>query len=75
MDCAKGLTLSVEVDGRTLQLHTDTPDKLEFVSSAAAVKDSIACGTIPKLAVDILYRPTSPGATTGEPLRVEFIEN
>jgi tetratricopeptide (TPR) repeat protein len=76
VDCRNGLTLTIKTDVETLVLHTNTPDKIEFVSYTSSVNSSITCGPTRGNGIQVLvtYRPT-PGATTaGEPLVVEFVE-
>ena len=74
VDCTSGLTLRVVISSGTVELHTDTPAQLEFVSFITTVKDSIACGTTePPLRVAIVYKRTADHRFLGEPLRVDFI--
>jgi tetratricopeptide (TPR) repeat protein len=76
VDCRNGLTLTIKTDAETLVLHTDTPDKIEFVSYTSSVNSSITCGPTRGNGIQVLvtYRPTPGGANAGEPLVVEFVE-
>ena len=76
VDCKAGLTLTVKSATDTLRLHSDTPDKIEFVSYVPSVSTSISCGVVagPGIPVVITYRPTPGGPVAGEPLLVEFVE-
>jgi tetratricopeptide (TPR) repeat protein len=75
VECADGVTLHLSADNKVIDLHTDDPSKIEFVSYTAGVSNSIACGAVnPALPVAIVYRPGNEPRFLGEPLRVEFIE-
>ena len=76
VDCRNGLTLTIKTETETLVLHTDNPDKIEFVSYTSSVNSSITCGPTRGNGIHVLvtYRPTPGGATAGEPLIVEFVE-
>lgn len=75
MDCSRGLTLRVRVNNQSVELHTDMPSKIEFVSYLATVSDSVGCGPVkPDIPVAIVYRRTEDTRFLGEPLRVEFVE-
>lgn len=75
LDCSSGLTVVVDVGGKTVRLHSNTPDKIEFVTLSDAVGRSISCGPIPSLPVTIIFRPDNSGTTLGEPIRIEFTED
>jgi hypothetical protein len=67
--------LHVIAENRTVDLHTDDPSKIEFVSYTTRVSDSIACGPVnPELAVVIFYRAGGKPQFLGEPIRIEFVE-
>lgn len=75
IDCGDGMTLHVRVDNNLVDLHTDDPSKIEFVSFTTNVSDSITCGSLtPALSATIVYRPGSDSRFLGEPVRVEFAE-
>ncbi len=76
VDCRGGLTLTVKSGSDTLKLHSDTPDKIQFVSYVASVNAALACGPASGqgIPVVITYRPTPGGSAQGEPLMVEFVE-
>lgn len=75
IDCSKGLTLRLKVNGVTVELHTDAPNQVEFVSYVAAVKDAIDCGPVkPEVHVEITYRRAADPRFLGEPLRVDFVD-
>jgi hypothetical protein len=74
VDCANGLTLRVRLNSATVELHTDMPGQLEFVSYVSTVKETIACGVMqPAIPVAIVYKRTADRRLLGEPLRVDFI--
>jgi hypothetical protein len=70
MDCTTGLTLRIQANDQTVDLHSDTPSNIQFLSYVPGVSSSITCG------------PRNPGAPvtvtynkeTREPLVVEFVE-
>jgi len=76
VDCRGGLTLTVKSASETLKLHSDTPEKIQFVSYVPAVSTSISCGPVPGqgLPVIVTYRLTPDGSAAGEPIVVEFFE-
>jgi hypothetical protein len=76
VDCRGGLTLTVKSATETVKLHSDAPDKIQFVSYVPSVSTSIACGPAPGqgIPVVITYRPTPGAAELGEPVVVEFVE-
>ena len=76
VDCKAGLTLTVRSGANTVRLHSDTPDKIEFVSYVPSVSTSISCGVVPGTGIPVVitYRPTPGGPNAGEPLLVEFVE-
>jgi hypothetical protein len=66
VDCSGGLTLRVAASNGTIELHTDAPEQLEFVSYIPSEKDTIACGTTdPPLRVAIVYKRTPIGDSWG----------
>jgi tetratricopeptide (TPR) repeat protein len=77
VDCRGGLTLTIKSPTETVTLHTDTPDRIEFVSYSSSVNSSISCGITKGEGIPVLvtYRPTPGAASAGEPLVVEFVEN
>jgi tetratricopeptide (TPR) repeat protein len=73
--CSDGLTLRVRVADATVELHTNTPERLEFMSYVATISDTIACGVLkPAVRVAVTYRRTNDRRFLGEPLRVDFIK-
>lgn len=73
LDCTNGLLLRVRTDKGSMDFHTSTPDKIQFLSYTAEVTDNIKCGPRnPGSPVAITYRPNRGGP--GEPLVVEFLE-
>ena len=72
-DCTRGLTLRIRVGNGNVELHSDDPSKIEFLSYTNSVSDSFACGS-PKsaLPVVIVYRRGNDPRYLGVPLRVEF---
>jgi hypothetical protein len=73
IDCSKGMTLRVRVGNGNVELHSDDPSKIEFVSYSNAVSDFIACGPVKtETSVLIIYRAGGDARFLGTPLRVEF---
>ena len=58
-----------------VQLHSDHPESIEFVSYVSSVSNSITCGPVtPELPVLVVYRKGEYPAYFGEPVRVEFLD-
>jgi tetratricopeptide (TPR) repeat protein len=75
VDCASGLTLRIRVGATTVELHTDTPAQVEFVSYVATIKDTFSCGpTKPEVVVAVIYKRGADRRFLGEPLRIEFVK-
>jgi Tfp pilus assembly protein PilF len=72
LDCTKGVTLSVTVDGKTVRLFTAQPDRLEFTSYSPDVAGSIACGPVPQRPVSVTYYPRVFDDSIGEPIAIDF---
>src|SRR5262249_48250208 len=73
LDCSKGMTLRVRVGNGNVELHSDDPSKIEFVSYSNSVSDFIACGPVKtETPVLIIYRAGGDARFLGTPLRVEF---
>jgi tetratricopeptide (TPR) repeat protein len=73
IECENGITLELRTDRGLVQLHSDTPDKIKFVTFVASSSDSISCGPLqPEAYVSIVYRLTDNPAWLGEPSVVEF---
>jgi tetratricopeptide (TPR) repeat protein len=73
VDCRQGMTLRLRVGNGNVELHTDDPSKIEFVSYTSAVSDSISCGQLKtELPVLVVYRAGADPRFLGQPLRVEF---
>jgi hypothetical protein len=70
LDCSAGLTLRIETDTGTIDLHSATPGDIQFLSYIPDVSASVTCGPRnPGTPVTITYRKE-----TREPLVVEFIQ-
>lgn len=72
----KGVLLVVETDGRTLQLRSDSPSSIRFVTYTAEVRGQITCGErTPQSPVLVTYRPLKrpAGQSDGEVIAVEFV--
>jgi hypothetical protein len=70
LDCTSGLTLHVRTDAQMLQLHSDNPTSIQFLSYVPDVSANITCGPRdPGIPVTITYQKEAL-----EPLVVEFIE-
>jgi tetratricopeptide (TPR) repeat protein len=74
LDCTRGLTVVLEAADRTVRLHTNTPDKIEFLRHTETVSTKIACGAFAKVPISVTYRPGTSAEMLGEPIRVEFLE-
>jgi predicted Zn-dependent protease len=73
IDCSKGMTLRVRVGNGNVELHSDDPSKIEFISYSKTVSDFIACGPVKtELPVLIIYKAGGDARFLGIPLRVEF---
>jgi tetratricopeptide (TPR) repeat protein len=74
IDCSQGMTLRVRIANNVnVELHSDDPSKIEFVSYSAAVSGSFTCGQFKSdTPVLIVYGDSSNSRYLGEPLRVEF---
>jgi tetratricopeptide (TPR) repeat protein len=74
-DCTHGLTLKVRIGNGNVELHSDDPSTVEFISFTASVKNDFACGTFKaEMPVLIVYKKGSDPRYLGEPLRVEFTD-
>jgi hypothetical protein len=75
-DCTRGLTLRLRVGNGNVELHSNDPSKIEFLSYTTAVSNSFACGSFASAPppVHIVYRRSGDARYLGEPLRVEFVE-
>ncbi len=75
IDCSLGMTMRLRVGNGIVELHSDTPEKIEFMSYVAGVSGSIACGSQkPEPPVRITYKRGPDAQFLGEPLRVDFVE-
>jgi hypothetical protein len=75
IDCSRGVTLRIQVGNGNIDLHSDDPGNIQFISTVAAVKDAITCGPVtPAINVTITYKPGTDGRFLGEPLVVTFVE-
>jgi len=69
------MTMRLRVGNGIVELHSDTPEKIEFMSYVAGVSGSIACGSQkPEPPVRITYKRGPDARFLGEPLRVDFVE-
>ncbi len=76
MDCRQGVTMTIKSDSGTITLHSDTPEKISFVSFVPGASTEIACGPARGggIPVVVTYRPAADGHHAGEPLEVEFVQ-
>jgi hypothetical protein len=75
VDCSDGLTIRLRVGNTAVELHTDTPSKVEFMSYVSTITDTFACGPIkPEVPVAVVYRRNTDRRFLGEPLRVDFVK-
>lgn len=71
-----GVLLVVESEGRTLQLRSDSPSNIRFVTYTAEVRGQLTCGErTPESPVLVTYRPMKrpTGQADGEVIAVEFV--
>ena len=78
IDCTdKGLTLVIKTNDREVRLHSDRPDRVEFITYTQEVGQSITCGARnPATPVLVTYRTSTDASSKfdGEPLAVEFVK-
>jgi hypothetical protein len=61
-------------DERIENLHTDTPERVDWVTDTGQTLNFIGCGVTPiRGLVAITYRPARKGLTMGEPVVVEIL--
>jgi tetratricopeptide (TPR) repeat protein len=73
LDCSNGLTLHVRAGANTVDLHSSSPEKIQFLSYTSDVGTNIQCGPRnPGTPVNVTYRPVPGGP--GEPLVIEFTQ-
>jgi hypothetical protein len=74
IDSSQGMMLRVRIaNNANVELYSEDPSKIEFVSYSAAVSGSFTCGQFKTdTPVLIVYRDASNLRYLGEPLRVEF---
>jgi tetratricopeptide (TPR) repeat protein len=77
LECSRGLTFSLVVDGKTVKLNSPTPNEIKFTSFNSVVSGSIACGPLPGKGVpaSIVYRTQESDGSIGNPLTVDFVES
>jgi tetratricopeptide (TPR) repeat protein len=77
LDCTRGVTFSLVVDGKTVRLRSTNPGEIKFTSYNAAVSGTVACGPLPGSGVpaSILYRQQESEGSIGNPLAVDFVES
>jgi hypothetical protein len=79
VECTKGMTIYIKlgtrgVDERIENLHTDTPERVDWVADNGEAINFIACGETPiRGSVAITYKPKRKGLMMGEPLVVEML--
>jgi tetratricopeptide (TPR) repeat protein len=74
-DCTGGMTLRVRLGNGNVELHSDDPSRIEFLSYTTAISDSFGCGPAKsEPPVLIVYRRAADPRYFGEPIRVEFLE-
>ncbi len=76
VDCDNGLTLTVKSGDKTVKLHTNSPERVRFISYIPGGAGEITCGLInPAKQVVVTYRASTgaKSAIIGEPIAVEFI--
>jgi hypothetical protein len=65
----------VRIGNGSVELHSDDPSTVEFISFTASVKNDFACGTFKsEIPVLIVYKKGSDPRYLGDPLRVEFTD-
>ena len=78
VDCTeRGITVVIKADDRTLQLHSDRPDRVEFITYTQDVGQTTDCGPR-KTATPVIvtYRTPTDAKSRydGEPIAVEFVK-
>jgi hypothetical protein len=72
IECSNGITLRVRVGNSNVELHSDDPSRIEFVSYSKNVSDFIACGPVKTdVPVLIIYKSGGDARFLGTPLRIE----
>ena len=78
VDCtAKGMTLTVKGEQRTFELHTATPERVQFITYSQEVGQTLTCGVLkPAPRVIVTYRTSTDAQSKfdGEPIGVEFVK-
>ena len=76
MDCREGLALTLEDGGRVHVFFTDSPERVEFISTSN-IGAEVRCGIQdPSPRVVVTFRPAPEDSEyRGVPVKVEFIED
>jgi hypothetical protein len=73
VQCGNGITLELRTERGIVRLHSDTPEKIQFVAYVATSTNTISCGPVqPEAYVSVVYRRTDDPAWLGEPTVVEL---
>jgi len=79
VDCSKGMTIYIRIgtpgiDERIENLHSDTPERIDWVTDNGETIEFIACGET-KIggSAAITYTPKRKGLMMGEPMVVEML--
>jgi hypothetical protein len=68
------MLLVLTVDGKTVKLHTRTPNSLRITTSDPTLSSTIGCGPLPRggIPATIVYRPGASADSIGEVVAVEL---
>jgi tetratricopeptide (TPR) repeat protein len=73
LECGNGMTLELRTDRGVVRLHSDTPEKIQFVAYVATSTNAISCGPVqPEAYVSVVYQRTDDPTWLGEPTVVEL---
>jgi hypothetical protein len=73
LECGNGVTLELRTERGVVRLHSDTPEKIQFVAYVATSTNAISCGPVqPEAYVSVVYQRTDDPTWLGEPTVVEL---
>jgi tetratricopeptide (TPR) repeat protein len=74
LECGEPMLLVLTVDGKTVKLHTRTPNSLRITTSDPTLSSTIGCGPLPRggIPATIVYRPGASADSIGEVVAVEL---
>jgi tetratricopeptide (TPR) repeat protein len=77
IECDQRVLLVLTVNGRTVRLHSRTPNGIRFTTSDPSLSAIVGCGPLPRGGVPatITYRPEESADSIGEVLTVDLGED